>query len=406
MARNVGLGSDAATSFDDALGIIQAGASPLGAERIAYTQAGGRVLAVPVVARIDAPRHRVAAMDGYAIRRNDADAGIVNYRLQGANLAGHTATGSVAPAGAVYVATGAVVPNDAGRIVPWELVSADTKVIALCAPLPAKLHIREAKSDFAAGEFVVPAGRKIDYRTMVAIAAADVDEVEVWRRPRVCILVTGDELVAPGRAAASLRSIPDSLGAALSLFVRQWGGEAVDVSLVPDDAHAISAAAHAAINRADIVLVTGGASRGLRDMSKAAMARLGIDLGFRRVAMRPGGPSWFGRTAGVHIVGLPGNPTAAITVARLLVAPLLERLCGHKTGRSSSWEDRLASAAIPANGAREAFLCGVSNGTGVELTARDVASDQMMLASADVLIRRAANAPAVDCGAAISTLRL
>lgn len=391
-------------SYDAALRLIEAEVAPLGSEEVAIGEAGGRVLAAPALARIDAPRQRVAAMDGYAVRQDDLDDGLLTYRLCGSSFAGHAPVATLAPGEAAYIATGAPVPAAAARIIPHELVERDGAQIRLSAPAPSKSHVREHGSDFRSGEVVVPAGRVIDPRALVAIAAADIDRVTLYRRPRVSVITTGDELVPPGAAAATPRAVPDSLSAALLLLAQQWGGEPVRALHAADDPAAILAAATTARDQSDIVLIVGGASRGLRDASKRSLLALGLDLKVDTVAMKPGAPMWYGRVGGAHVVGLPGNPTAAMTVARLLVVPLLTGLGGRGTRSGLEWRPLAAAETIAANGPREAFLCATRTSAGVAILERQAASAQVMLARADMLVRRAADAPACAIGTIVEAL--
>ena len=395
----------ATMGFDEAVAILRLEASPLGTERVACTKAGRRVLAEPVHARIDAPRQRVSAMDGYAIRQDDLDAGTRRYLASGSSFAGgseHTAT---TPGEALYVATGATVPGDAARVVPVELTKPDGPYINLTDALPDRTHLREPGSDFSAGDLLVSAGRLIDPRALLAIAAGDVAEVMVWRRPRVRVVTTGDELVAPGAAAATQRSVPDSLGEALLLFTRQWGGSPDTAARVPDDQDTILATMKDALAGADLVLLVGGASRGRRDFSKAALAALGMDMKFDSIAMKPGRPVWYARVGEAHVIGLPGNPTAAMTVARLLVAPLVAALGGRGISSALEWQTIAVALPIAANGPREAFLCGERSADGVAVLERQAASAQMLLARADMLVRRAPNALELPAGARVQALK-
>ena len=395
----------ATLSFDEAIAILLLEATPLGTERVACTKAGRRVLAELVRARIDAPRHRVSAMDGYAIRQDDIDCGMLRYRTLANSFAGGTEHPGISRGEAQYVATGATVPEAAARVVPFELTVEEDSHVCLIGQLPAKRHVRERGSDFATGDLLVPAGRLIDPRVMVAIAAGDVADVVVWRRPRVSVVTTGDELVAPGTAATTRRSIPDSLGEALLLMARQWGARPTSTARVPDDPSMILGAVQAAIRSADVVLLVGGASRGRRDFSKSAICALGLNTKFDGLAMKPGRPVWYARAGATHVIGLPGNPTAAMTVARLLVAPLLTAVGGRGMSPALQWCTVPATRPIAANGEREAFLCGERGVEGVEVMERQTASAQMMLARADMLVRRAPHAPEVGAGAAVQALR-
>ena len=304
----------ATLTFDDALAILEAEALPIGKERISCSKAGRRVLAASVHARIDSPRNRVSAMDGYAVRQDDLIAGVTEYELVSHSFAGEPVAATLKPGKTFYVATGAHVPASAASIIPFELVIADGPKIRISGELPIRRHIREQGSDFSIGDLVLLPGHVIDPRALVAIGASDVPDVEVWRRPRLSVITTGDELVAPGAAFDTSHCIPDSLGDAVLLLARQWGAKPIKTSRVPDDPAAISLAAQEALAEADVVVFVGGASRGLRDFTKNALSILGLSLKVDTVAMKPGRPVWYGRIQDTHVFGLPGNPTAAMTV--------------------------------------------------------------------------------------------
>ena len=174
---------------------------------------------------------------------------------------------------------------------------------------------------------------------------------------------------------------------------------------MPDDQDTILATTKAELARADIVLLVGGASRGRRDFSKSALYAMGADMKFDSVAMKPGRPVWYARVGEAHVLGLPGNPTAAMTVARLLVAPLLTALGGRGMSPALEWQTIAAALPIAGNGPREAFLCGERSAVGVEVLERQAASAQMLLARADMLVRRAPNAPELPGGAPVQALR-
>ena len=376
----------------------------MGRERISCSKAGRRVLAASVHARIDSPRNRVSAMDGYAVRQDDLIAGVTEYELVSHSFAGDPVAATLEPGKTFYVATGAHVPVSAASIIPFELVIADGPKIRISGELPIRRHIREQGSDFSIGDLVLLPGHVIDPRALVAIGAFDVPDVEVWRRPRLSVITTGDELVAPGAACDTSHCIPDSLGDAVLLLARQWGAKPIKMSRVPDEPTAIGHAAQEALAQADVVVFVGGASRGLRDFTKSALSALGLSLNVDTVAMKPGRPVWYGRIRDTHVFGLPGNPTAAMTVARLLVVPLLTAMGGRGISAGLRWQLTPAAAPIDPNGPREAFLCGALSTSGAAVIERQTASAQLLLAQADILIRRPQNAPGEASGALIQTL--
>ncbi len=406
MTRLAEITACAATlDFDAAQAILAAHALPLGSEAVALADAAGRVLAEPVVARIAAPRWDCAAMDGYAVRDADLADGMP-LRVTGSRYAGAVAGGRLAPGETMRVMTGAPLPQRADRVVMVERSEASGTLVRLSPRAGERAHVRRVAEDFAVGTVVVPRGTLLDPGALVAAAAADAGAVSVWRRPRVRLLATGDEIVAPGNAAATRNAIPDSLSIALAAFARGWGGEVVATERAADDPVAIRAAARAALGDADLLVIAGGASRGDRDHCRAALAAMGLEIGFADIAIKPGKPVWFGRLGSLVVLGLPGNPTAALTVARLFLAPLLAGLGGRQPSDALDWEMRPLAAPVAANGGREAFLCAARAEDGVRLLDRQLASGQAILAQTRILLRRPAYAPALPIGAPVPVLAL
>jgi molybdopterin molybdotransferase len=331
------------------------------------------------------------------VRGSDVDAGQRVFVPAGTSYPGSVAAAPLQPGQAARIMTGAELPGGATRVLPWENVTAGDGRIVVHA-LPAKWHVRVRGSDFRAGDALIPAGRAVDPRTLVVAAAADRAALTVWRVPRVTVIATGSELIAPGLAGMTRLHVPDSLSAAIDLFVRQWGARPSGRVLLPDDLAAIERAAVEAIAACDVLVMIGGASMGDRDFAKAALHHLGLQVRFSKVAIKPGKPVWYGRIGDKYVLGLPGNPAAALTTARLFLAPLLAGVGGRGVGVGLRWSRAPLAAAMPANGDREAFLCAAQDDGGVRLIERQSASSQMTLGLADILVRRPANAPAADAG--------
>jgi molybdopterin molybdotransferase len=184
----------------------------------------------------------------------------------------------------------------------------------------------------------------------------------------------------------------------------EWGATISGIALVPDDGAAIGAMARSAMAQADILIVTGGASVGDRDFSREALKALGIAPLFAGVAIKPGKPVWFGRAGDTNVLGLPGNPTAALVTARLFLAPLLCLLTGRPTSSALGWRLAILDAPLDAAGNRESFLCGSWDGAVVRGLDDQAASSQASLAAANVLIRRHRDAPAAQPGDAAMIL--
>ncbi|MBB4101418.1 molybdopterin molybdotransferase MoeA [Sphingomonas kyeonggiensis] len=393
----------ASLRFDAAQAILAAIARPLGTESVPLGKAGRRVLAEPVCAAMDIPARDLAAMDGFAVREADLAAGQRRFVVRGAAYPGAPFHGTVGPGEAVRIMTGAPMPAGADRVLMRELVAAADGVLTLDAPVPAKPHVRLRGSDTAVGTVVLPAGRLLDPRALVVAAAADTAMLTVWRAPRVRVIATGDELVPAGEARAN-GGVPDSLSESVLLMARQWGAKPLGAVRVRDDAALLTTATEAALEDADVLVLCGGASRGDRDFAKAALVPLGLELAFADVAIKPGKPVWLGRIGAKLVLGLPGNPTAAMTVARLFLAPLLTALGGRGAAPALRWE-RVPLVEDVSAGDREAFLCAERLEEGVRVLARQSASAQCMLAQADALVRLPAGTGTLSAGTPVETLR-
>jgi molybdopterin molybdotransferase len=241
---------------------------------------------------------------------------------------------------------------------------------------------------------------------MVAAAAADADEVCVYALPRVSIISTGDELVEPGQAGARAGAIPDSVSFGVAGLVLAWGGRVAGRRRVADRLGDLVAAAREAVQTSDIVVVTGGASVGERDHAKAMFEPLGLELVFAKVAMKPGKPVWLGRVGEVVVLGLPGNPSAAMTTARLFLAPLLAAARGGDVRDAWSWRTAPLTAPLERCGDRECFHRGRADLDGVNPACSQDSSSQKSLAAADLLIRRRPDARALSAGERVEVLAL
>jgi molybdopterin molybdotransferase len=266
--------------------------------------------------------------------------------------------------------------------------------------------VRARGKDFRAGEEILAAGRLLDPAGLIAVAGADAPEVEVFVRPRLSLLVTGDELVEPGEARDSALAVPDSVSPGVGMLAELGGATVIQRQHLRDDLDAMKEAARAAVEAADVVLVTGGASVGERDFAKTMFDPLGLELLFSKVSIRPGKPAWLGRVGERLVLGVPGNPTSALVTARLLLAPLLAGLTGRRFDEALDWEPaRLASPLRPCD-ARETFhRARLSNGTVSPLSFQE-SHAQKALAEADVVVRQAANSAGIAEGATVQVLRL
>ena len=391
-------------SFDEAIELIRSIAKPLGTEDVPLEQAAGRVLAKGVVTQIDSPRADVSAMDGYAVREDDLGVFPVRLKLVGESFAGSGWDGSVEPGTCARIFTGAPVPKGAERVIMQEKVCREADVAVIDQHPGEARHIRRQGSDFRSGEQILPAGRLLDARAIVAAAGADAAEIDVFRRPTIQILSTGDELAEPGLARARADAIPESVSFGIAVLATGWGATCIGRNRLRDDLPSMRSAASAAIDAADVIVVTGGASIGERDFAKAMFEPFGLELVFSKLSIKPGKPVWLGRIADRFIVGLPGNPTSALVTARLLLAPLLAGLSGQPVERALTWRLMPLGSPLRDCGDRETFHRARLNEGKAEILSFQDSSAQKALAEADMLVRQRANGPELAAGESVEIL--
>jgi molybdopterin molybdotransferase len=361
IARTIRLMTDALLSVAEARARILAGIQLVDAESIALRDAAGRVLAEPLVAQRDSPPRSMSAMDGYAVEARAIAKAPVELAISQVIPAGASAL-PLAPGTAARIFTGALVPDGADCVVAQEGTQAlPASRVLIKEASRAGTHVRAGGSDFAVGVTGLGEGRTLNARDIGLAAAMNAATVEVRRRPRVAVLATGDELVALG-GSPSPHQIIASSGPALCAALSLWGAEVYDLGIVRDDEAAIAAAAESA-RGGDLLLTLGGASVGDHDLVQRALTRLGFELGFWRVAMKPGKPLIHGRLGELPVLGLPGNPVSTLVCALLFVRPAIRTMLGcRKTDGTPDLElpRREAQLAHPlaANGPREDFLRG------------------------------------------------
>jgi molybdopterin molybdotransferase len=322
--------SDAPISVQDARDAVLAAVEPLPAEPTALAEALGRRLAGDAVAAAPAQAFDNSAMDGFALRAADtvgaAPASPAALRLVGESQAGHPARARVGPGEAIAISTGAMLPAGADAVARVEDTRRDGDAVLVEAEAPAGLNVRHAGEDFAAGTTVLHRGAAIGAAELGLLASLDLDPVPCFRRPRVAVVTSGDELTPPGEPLRP-GAIRDSNSRSVPALARLAGAEIASLAWTPDEPPATEAALAGALD-ADVAIVCGGVSVGEHDHVKAALARLGVEQVFWRVALKPGGPTWFGRHGSTLVFGLPGNPVSAMVTFLLLARPALLALGG------------------------------------------------------------------------------
>jgi molybdopterin molybdotransferase/putative molybdopterin biosynthesis protein len=310
--------------------------SPLDAEGVPLGAALTRVLARDVVAAVDAPPFDRSNVDGFALRAADivgaSDGGPKLLQLNAEVIAcGHVPTFEVAPGTATAIATGGVIPRGADCVVmieQTELIDEGAPTIEVRRAAAPGQFISYAGSDIARGETLLRRGARIGSREIGMLAASGLAEVEVVRRPKVAVLSTGDELVPPGEPLRAA-SVYDSNGAIIAGAITEAGGEPVVFGAFPDDATALEKAVRRALSDTDMVVLSGGTSKGAGDLSHAIVAKLGKPgILVHGVALKPGKPLCLGVVGDKPIVVLPGFPTSAIFTFHAFAAPVIRAFAG------------------------------------------------------------------------------
>ncbi|HVS29685.1 MAG TPA: gephyrin-like molybdotransferase Glp [Solirubrobacteraceae bacterium] len=310
-------------SIAEARARIAEAVAPLDVDSVALDDACGRVLGEEIVAEHDVPPFDNSAMDGFAVRAGSGG----RLLLVDESRAGRGAAVTLGPEEAIRISTGAPLPAGADAVVPIERASVEGDMVALDAPAEPGANVRRAGEDMPAGTVVVTAGTPLGPAELAAIAAAGRGTVSCGRRPRVAVLVTGDELV-PAGARLGEGQIHNTNEPALAALTRAAGAELVLRRHVGDDADQTRAAISAALEVADVIAVSGGVSVGPHDHVKSSLIELGVEQRFWGVALKPGKPTWFGARGRQLAFGLPGNPVSAFVCFALFVRPALRALQG------------------------------------------------------------------------------
>ncbi len=353
----------------DARAIVLEQATPLDTETVALADALGRALAQPVDAPHSLPPFDNSAMDGFALRAADTagscEQSPVTLRLAGESRAGTPEDAELKPGEAMKISTGAALPAGADAIVRVEWTSRpDEDHVSIDRELSEGNDVRPAGDDVNAGDRVLEAGMTIGPGELAMLASVGAAEISCTRRPRVAIVTTGDELVAPGGTLGH-GQIFDSNSAMLAALAVTGGAEVVSVTAaVPDDVDTTDSAIAKALSEADVLIVCGGVSVGEHDHVKPALEKAGVSQVFWQVAMRPGHPTYFGlrenpggRTT--MIFGLPGNPVSAYATFHMFARPALMQL-GGRPAFPPTVKARLASELKKPAGHTQVLRCRMS----------------------------------------------
>jgi len=314
-------------TLDEARRLIFARTRTLGTESVALIDSLNLVTAEDIIAPWDMPSCDNSAMDGFAVRAEECTRA-AGLRITGTIMAGALSSLSVEPGCAVKVMTGARIPPGADAVVPFEDAEAQGEYVTFKAPVVRHQHVRLAGSDLRRGEIVIPAGTVIRAPEISVMASSNMSRVTVFRRPRVAIISTGDELLEVGESVVPGKVV-DSNGVSLAVMAKECGAT-VQLLGIARDTVASHIEKMTTGLQADLFITSAGVSVGERDLVRQVLADLGVSLLFHSVDVRPGGPSAFGVRGNCLVFCLPGNPVASMIIFSELVKPAILKAMGYR----------------------------------------------------------------------------
>ncbi len=313
---------------EEAVRRIRAAIIPIAeCEQVALADSLGRVLGADVCSGVEVPPYANSAMDGYALNSADLPAGGMRaLKIVGAALAGKPYGAALGPGECIRIMTGAMLPQGADTVIMQEQAERVGGILRLAPGHMPGQHVRQAGEDIARGDAVLKLGRRLQPADLGLLASLGIATVSVYRRTRVALLSTGDELREVDEPLGT-GQIHDSNRYTLRALLAQTGVTCLDRGIVRDEREQVRAALAEAAKAADIILSSGGASVGETDYIREILAELG-EVNFWRIAMKPGKPLAFGRIGRAHFFGLPGNPVSTMVTFYQFVLPGLRKLMG------------------------------------------------------------------------------
>ena len=390
-------------SLDDALAAILDVAKPIErTERVALRSASGRVVASAPAAALDVPPFDRAAMDGYALRAEDSfGAGRYDPKVLRVVEKVHTGQMPVKSVGAgecIEIATGAPMPAGADAVVMVEETEriAGTEEVRIFTPVYPRQHVGRRAADIAAGQPVLAPGDVLTPSRIGALAAVGALDVEVYAKPRLAILSTGNEIVEPGTPLAP-GQIYDINRFTLSSIIEAHGGIPVLLPTAPDTLEALSAAMDVALAE-DVLVFSGGSSVGERDLIMDALIKRG-EVIFHGVAVKPGKPTVFGIVGGKPVLGMPGYPTSCLSNGYMLIVPMLRRMARLPEHRPQIVRVPLARRIVSTTGRHQFYTVRIEDGQAVP--AFKASGDITSMSRADGYIEIAASIDIVEAGESV-----
>ena len=394
-------------SVAEAQRLVLERAHRLDAERVPVERAAGRALAEPAAAVTDLPPFPSSAMDGFAVRAEDAQAG-ARLPVVARIAAGSPAARPLGSGEAMAISTGGAVPDGADTVIPLELVEESGDAIEIKKTVAQSGNVRARGSDVRAGDTVLEPGLLLGPAQVGALAAAGVHEVQCTKRPRVGILVTGSELKAPGTELAP-GEIYESNGLLLATALQLAGAVPAQLGVVGDDAAELERAMERALLGFDMLITSGGASVGPHDLVRETQVGLRVEEVFWGVAVKPGKPVAFGMRRDHLVFNLPGNPVSVLVTFELFVRPAVRALLGLPDPEPDYRQGVLAGA-VRRNAERDEFVRARARreGDGVVLEPIEGQESHMIARAgrADALIAVESGDGEIGAGAPVRYLQL
>ncbi|WP_419796777.1 MAG: gephyrin-like molybdotransferase Glp [Terasakiella sp.] len=386
--------------LNDAFAKVEEGIRTLPAEMVSVADALGRVVAEDVAARLTQPPAPVSAMDGYAVVSSDIPQHPVTLKRVGESQAGGPFMGTLQSGQCVRIFTGAPLPAGADAVIMQEDTEVDGDLITFKEVAFEGKFVRRAGLDFSKGDILIKKGQILSARDIGLLCAMNVPWVHVYRKPRVAILATGDELVMPGEALRDSQII-SSNSLMVGAMVTAMGGEAINLGIAGDSESSLRSML-AGVEGADLLVTSGGVSVGEYDLVRNVLGEEGLDIDVYRIAIKPGKPFMFGRIKDKPAMGLPGNPVSAYVTAFIFLRAALKKMQGLPFEQDKPIRAILGGA-VKANGARQEFMRAVfaHNENGQLVATPYDKQDSAMLANlahCEGFIIRPVNAPALNEG--------
>jgi molybdopterin molybdotransferase len=382
-------------SIDETFARYALALRPLASETLPISQALNRVLASDVHAATDLPRFDQSAMDGYAFRAGDVAGAsqatpVLLPIAQQLPAQAYAGAPQLAASSVARILTGAPIPSGADTVIPQERIERVADQLRFTEPYPANRNIRWRGEELKSGERIAEAGQRIGPGLLAALINADLERLTVQRRPRIRVLVSGDE-VRPVGTPLAFGEIHDSNGPMVGAVLAGWGLAPASIAPVSDHPDAVREALSAAIHDADLVITCGGASVGDKDYLPATARQLGVQEVFWQVAQKPGKPMWFGTHPGGAVLALPGNP-GAVLIGLVLHARTIINHLESQLSPGPRWAIGRLDAPVECDNRRERLLRMRlhHDADGVAHLSPLANQDSHMLgnlASADVLVR-------------------